>query len=517
MRYTFRLVLLFFFFVANSAPAQITSDILRKFINDGKHLDRLNLSDKKGVQQFYASMNYSPAWVFREENTKTLILILRTAERRGLLEQDYQYNFVNTLSAYPSVMWSAEDSILADIKFSDAAIHFFSDIVYGNTKPALGYYGIDYIPDCYSIPSMVADYCKKNQLYELLTFLEFSLPEVKIIGQKIAGIKEILKNEDYKEEKITSAVANIKNNPLLKKLYFLGITDSVNITADTVLKRKMKEAQRQFNLLADGVLRKTFLEELNVPLSARVHQLELSVNYYRWLSCLSKRQPVVVVNIPAAYLKVYHNDTVVIEMRMIVGKPSTPTPTFSSTINEVILYPYWVVPHSIIAKEWLPAVKRNIGYIEANNFQVINSQGKIIDPYKVDWQSLNASTFPYIIRQSTGCDNALGLIKLNFYSPFGVYLHDTPDKSLFMLNKRYFSHGCMRMENPLQLGHLILKNNPIAIDTLEEKGCLLNQFPVPVPADVQMPVIVWYNPAGVDSTGRVIYYEDVYKKLKWIK
>jgi murein L,D-transpeptidase YcbB/YkuD len=259
------------------------------------------------------------------------------------------------------------------------------------------------------------------------------------------------------------------------------------------------------------------LEELNVPLSARVQQLELSINYYRWLSCLAKKQAVVVVNIPSACLKVYYNDTVVIGMRMIAGKPSTPTPTLSSTINEVILYPYWVVPHSIIAKEWLPAVKRNTGYIDANNFQVINNQGKIVNPDKVNWRSLSASGFPYMIRQSTGCDNALGLIKLNFYSPFGVYLHDTPDKGLFMLNKRYYSHGCMRMENPMQLGHLILKNNPIAIDTLEEKGCLLHQSPVTVAADVPMPIIVWYNPAGIDSAGRVIYYGDIYKKFKWIK
>jgi murein L,D-transpeptidase YcbB/YkuD len=155
-------------------------------------------------------------------------------------------------------------------------------------------------------------------------------------------------------------------------------------------------------------------------------------------------------------MKVYSQGKVNLEMRMIVGKPSTPTSTLASRVNEVILYPYWHVPYSIATKELLPIIKRNPGYIEAGNYQVLNKSGNIVDPYSINWRALSRNYFPYLIRQSTGCDNALGLLKLNFYSPFGIYLHDTPVKSLFMLNKRYFSHGCMRMEKPMELGHLVL-------------------------------------------------------------
>jgi len=138
-----------------------------------------------------------------------------------------------------------------------------------------------------------------------------------------------------------------------------------------------------------------------------------------------------------------------------------------------------------------------------------------MNPYSINWHALSRSNFPYLIRQSTGCDNALGLLKLNFYNPFGVYLHDTPNKNLFLLNKRFFSHGCMRMEKPMEIGHLVLKNNHIAIDTLTQKACLKNQSPIRVKADENMPVIVWYNPAGIDTAGRIIYYEDIYEKFKW--
>jgi murein L,D-transpeptidase YcbB/YkuD len=172
------------------------------------------------------------------------------------------------------------------------------------------------------------------------------------------------------------------------------------------------------------------------------------------------------------------NNEVVLEMRLVVGKPSTPTFSLASIVNEVIIYPYWHVPVSIATKELLPAIKRDPSFLEANNYQVLNKAGKIINPYSINWNALSRNYFPYTIRQGTGCDNSLGLLKLNFYNPFGAYLHDTPNKDLFKQNRRFFSHGCMRMEKPIELGHLVLINNNIAIDTLTEKGCLKNQSPI---------------------------------------
>jgi murein L,D-transpeptidase YcbB/YkuD len=264
-------------------------------------------------------------------------------------------------------------------------------------------------------------------------------------------------------------------------------------------------------------MRSNIIAELNVPLVGRVQQLSLSLNYYRWLDCLVQQQQAIVVNIPAAYLKLYRADKVVIEMKMVVGKRSTPTPTLLSKVDKVVLYPYWHVPYSIATKELLPRIKKNPGYIDAGNYQVLNSNGKVVDPYSINWGALSSAYFPYVIRQSTGCDNALGLMKLDFYSPFGVYLHDTPDKNAFKRNARFLSHGCMRMEKPMEMAHLILPFNAGAIDTLEEKGCLLNQSPVIVPAQIQMPVIAWYNPAGIDASGRVLFFPDIYGRFSWVK
>ncbi len=503
-----------------TAIAQITAGQLKQLITSDKDLYAAGIKYITRLKEFYALNNYNTAWI-KKENTNNRVVFfsaLTLSAGLGLQQNDYQYNYIQNFINSTAALQNADDSLQAEVHIADAAMHFYSDIAYGNTSPPLGYTGLNNTRDCRNIPVLLAEYLNKNLLQLLPTDITAGFAEIIAIENKIQWFNKILSQNNFIEQVITSNKVNSGNKPLVTKLYQLGIIDTANKNLpDTALKQKLKEAQRQFSLLADGMLRTTIMAELNVPLAIRLQQLNLAVNYYRWLNCITQNQPVIVVNIPAAYLKVYQNNTVLLEMRMIVGKKSTPTPTLSSRVDEVVLYPYWHVPYSIATKELLPAIKRNAAFIDAGNYQVLNGAGKIMDPYSINWHVLSRNYFPYTIRQSTGCDNTLGLVKLNFYNPFSVYLHDTPNKNLFSMNKRYFSHGCMRLQNPMALGHLVLKNNGIAIDTLSQKGCLRNQAPLAVPAPERLPVIVWYNPAGVDSTGRVLFFEDVYGKFEWMK
>lgn len=510
-----RAVLVFLILILTNlaAGSQIAPARLQQFVHSKEN--SLVTERIQNIQQFYSILNYRPAWISNEAtiNRKDLLNLLKKSSGYGLEESDYQFKFINDFRNNNSIATDPEDSLSAELLFTDAALHFFHDISFGNKKPALGYQGLVYEPGCNNIIRLLAEYCTKNQLPLLAENLNPPLTQIKPILQKIRILESILEDISFREERIGVTSVNHNNKPLLKKLYYLGISDSIDQKTNRGIREMIREAQRQFNLLSDGILRGTIMAELNVPVTTRIQQLKTAVNYYRWLYCLTQQEPVIVVNIPAAYLKVYDTDSIKLEMRMVVGARRTPTPTLSSRVTEVVLYPYWTVPHSIATKELLPAIKKNPGYIDANNFQVLNKQGKIVDPYKINWQELGASNFPYTIRQSTGCDNALGTLKLNFYNPYSVYLHDTPHKTLFLLNKRYYSHGCMRLEKPIELGHLILKNNRMAIDTITEKGCLLRQAPIIIPADEKMPVIVWYNPVDTDATGRVIFYEDIYRKF----
>jgi murein L,D-transpeptidase YcbB/YkuD len=510
----FFIILAVSFIFNNTSSGQITTDRFQQFIATGKYANNAE------INEFYTRLVYKTAWI-QKENSKNLASFLNTLKLSavlGLKEKDYQYDFIKAFLNQANQLQTTEDSIKAEISFSEAAIQFYNDLAFSNTKPAFGYDGLNYKPSCLNIPTLLAQSISTNTMPSLFQQLSGTLPEINILQKQLIWYNFINAASDFGEVIITSNKINNANIPLITKLYQLGIMELVNANIpDSILKKKVKEAQTQFSLLSDGVLRSTLLQELNIPLASRIQQLQISLNYFRWLNCLSQNQTVVVVNIPAAYMKVYSYNKVILEMRMVVGKQSTPTPTLASKINEVILYPYWHVPYSIATKEILPILKRNPSYINTGNFQVLNQAGNIIDPYSVNWNSLSKSYFPYLIRQSTGCDNALGLLKLNFYNPFSVYLHDTNKKNIFKYNKRYYSHGCMRMEKPMELGHLLMKNNLIAIDTLEQKGCLRNQTPITVPVSDKLPVIIWYNPAGIDSMGRVLFFEDVYKKFRGIK
>jgi murein L,D-transpeptidase YcbB/YkuD len=473
-----------------------------------------------GLKVFYEKNGYQTAWISLQNrvNLEKLIAILDNASYLGLREKDYPIKLIKTVNAGTARLSTNTDSLETEILITESAIRYFEDIAYGNGAPPLGYNGLENLPTHEEMAALLATHLSNNTLPLFISQLSSTIQEISTILQKIKEYLDVMAKKDFTEINISSNQLNQNNKPLIKKLQQLGILDSANNSpADSILLQKIQQAQIQFNEPEDKTIRPALLTELNVPLSVRHRQLTLSLNYFRWLSRYLDHKPLIVVNIPAAYLKVYQHNAVLIEMRMIVGKKSTPTPTLASIVNEVILYPYWHVPYKIATRELLPSIKRNPAYLDAGNYQVLNSAGKILNPYSIRWHAYSSRYFPFIIRQSTGCDNALGLLKLNFYNPFSVYLHDTPSKDLFGKQYRFFSHGCMRMEKPMELGHLLLKNNSIAIDTLEQKGCLHNQSPIIIPAVEAIPVIVWYNPAGLDAMGRLVYYRDIYEKFNWMQ
>jgi murein L,D-transpeptidase YcbB/YkuD len=517
--YLFRINLLLCI-TAYQTTAQIQQEIFQRFIYDNPEQSKVGQKNREDLFAFYTALNFKWAWLKSADSTRRndFLQELKNSTNLGLQESDYQASYIESIFTKKILLQTVEDSLVADLRITSTAIRFYRDIFYGTIPPVFGYDGLEYKPDCDYVVSSLADYLQQNKLQYLVSKISPSYPEVIPIINMMKWLSKILNDVNYREEKIVSSAVSTTNKPLVLKLFQLGIIDDINSTvSDKTIKLKLQQAQRLLNLLDDGTLRSTSIQQLNVPITTRFTQLTFSLNYFRWLQCVSGNQAVIVVNIPAAYLKVYKDYNIIFETRLIVGKKSTPTPTLTSRINEVILYPYWHVPNSIATKELLPAIKKNTDFLDAGNYQVLNKAGKILDPYTINWSNYSRQNFPFIIRQSTGCDNALGLLKLNFYNPAGVYLHDTPSKFLFMSGKRFFSHGCMRMENPFELGRMILRNNTEAIDTLEQKGCVRNQSPVTVAAVDKMPVIVWYNPAGVDSLGRVIFYKDVYSKFNWMK
>jgi lipoprotein-anchoring transpeptidase ErfK/SrfK len=263
---------------------------------------------------------------------------------------------------------------------------------------------------------------------------------------------------------------------------------------------------------------KTILDSLHVYQKAKkknknkIDLLILAANNYRWLNAVRKQQRIVVVNIPSAQLKVYEEDKIELQMKVILGKPSTPTPSLSSYISQVTINPYWTVPKSIIIREMLPKIKNDLSYLAQNHLEVLSSNYKTIQPSEINWYAIDTLNFPYIIRQATGCENALGILKLEFENPFSVYLHDTPEKQLFNLRTRFLSHGCMRMEKPIEMGRLLLKDKVTEIDTMDLTTCHLNLKPTNILVSTKTPLVVWYNLVDFDSNNKLMFYKNVYNR-----
>jgi L,D-transpeptidase YcbB len=258
------------------------------------------------------------------------------------------------------------------------------------------------------------------------------------------------------------------------------------------------------------VIKKELRIQLYNRAAAMAKQLSMRLNIYRWVSSF-KFINYIVVNIPSATLTYYTADTVGLRMKVVVGKPSTKTPRFAAYCNQLILYPYWNVPSSIALYELLPKVKKNPAVLNTMNMQVVDGAGNIIPALKINWHQYHSGYFPYRFRQSTGCDNSLGILKFNITAPYSVYLHDTNNKTAFLSGARFYSHGCIRLQKPIELGNLLLQQK---LDTAFLQSCYKAQQPVTVALVQPVPVFVIYSTAEPDVINRIKYYKDVYGLLK---
>ncbi|QIP15112.1 L,D-transpeptidase family protein [Spirosoma aureum] len=242
--------------------------------------------------------------------------------------------------------------------------------------------------------------------------------------------------------------------------------------------------------------------------SLTIEQIQETLNTYRWLNRFDSDKRII-INIPSATLRVIdRRDNSLLWSRVVVGKTSTPTPRFTALIPSFVIYPYWNIPRSIAVNELLPKIRKNpVTTLDALNVQILNTNGKVIDPKAIDW-AIPAKSFPYRLRQSTGCDNALGVLKFNVISPYDVYVHDTNVRKTFSRENRFLSHGCIRVEKPIELANLLLGYNRLSRNFLT--SCARNAIPQTINLPNAVPLIIIYNLLDLDEAGAVQVFKDVY-------
>ena len=286
----------------------------------------------------------------------------------------------------------------------------------------------------------------------------------------------------------------------------LAATGDRPAAAPAVFDEGLAEALRRFEarhgLPADGRLDPETLAALNVPVAERIREIELNLERWRWLpEELGRRH--VIVNIPTYHLTAFEDGRPALEMRVVTGKPESPTPIFSDQMTTVVFSPYWNVPPDIAREEVLPAVLNDPSYLAANNLEILRGTS-VISPESADWDDPEVR-----VRQRPGPRNSLGHVKFMFPNQFDVYLHDTPADSLFARLARGYSHGCVRVEKPFELAQWVLRGDAkwtpetirAAMDSGDERHVALAE---------NVPVYIQYQTAWVDGQGAVQFREDIY-------
>lgn len=313
------------------------------------------------------------------------------------------------------------------------------------------------------------------------------------------------------DKKLRIGVKDPNVGPLRERLMVSGDLAreaGVSNSFDTYVDAALKRMQKRHGLPADGVTGKYTFQAMNVSAQVRLGQLETNLVRLRSMSGdLGRRY--VFVNIPAAQVEAVEDGRVVLRHTAIVGKIDRQTPIVNSKINEIVINPYWNAPVSIVRKDIIPMMRKDPQYLTKSGIRILKGDGTEIPPEQIDWNTEDAAK--YLLRQDPGKINAMASVKINFPSPDGVYMHDTPSQGLFNKLMRFDSSGCVRVQNVRDLVTWILKNTP---DWNRQNIEAQMKSGENKPINVADPVPVYFNYISAWSTGPGVmqFRDDVYAR-----
>jgi murein L,D-transpeptidase YcbB/YkuD len=484
------------------------------------------------LPKFYERRLYRPAWSDERGPTPLaddLVGALRRADLEGLRSEDYHLKGIEAALAAARAAAKAGPTPASDrwaeldLLLTDAFLVYGAHLLAGRVNPE----------------TLSPEWVSNRRSADIAVVLEAALA-----SEDIPGALETLVPPQYGYRRLREALARdrevaaaggwpiIPDGATLRladrggpvaalraRLRFeddLGGGGKPEEQSDTALfddevERAVKMFQQRHGLAADGVVSAETRAELNVPAQRRVEQLELNLERWRWLpKDLGRRH--IIVNIAAYELEVVDRDSVVLSMRVVVGRPFDRTPVLSDTMRYLVLNPYWHVPSNIAVDELLPKVRRDASYLARYKLRVFPSSGadaREIDPRTVNWWAITPAHFPFQLRQDPGPRNALGRIKFMFLNKYHVYLHDTPARPLFEETQRDFSHGCIRIEHPIELAVYLLRQDPRwSRDTL--LSALDDAVDRTVPLPEPMPIHLLYWTAWADMDGTIQFRRDIH-------
>jgi L,D-transpeptidase YcbB len=501
----------------NISAEDIIEGTLKDVLQNNKQIeDSFQLKNASILQYIYNEYSFQPIWSKKGgflNNGDSLFKLMDSVRNYGLFSSDYYYTKLQSLEnelnpdTSTKVKLDAAKWAYSDLLLTSAFVQMVKDLAKGRLLP-------DSLlaADSLLTPGFFSSQLKQFGRYNIDSFTA-QLEPVNPDYQKLKkGLKRFLAKAHFKNYTIIKP----KDSLLFPELVYKRLAEDdssllKNVTPDSVsISRAIKKYQKKKGLKADGLVSLALVDRLNDTDKERFIRIAITLDKYKMLQPLP--QQYIWVNIPAYYLQLIDSDSVVLKSRVVVGKPETKTPLITSAITDLITYPKWHIPESIIKKDILPGLKRDPGYTIRKGYTLFDENGNEIDPYTVTWAKYKEG-IPYSVVQGSGDENALGVMKFNFPNKYAVYLHDTNQRYLFSKSKRALSHGCVRVQAWQELTNFILRNDSLYSDKFVPVDSVNNWLALKekhlITVRKKIPLFIRYFTCDVVKED-VVFYEDVY-------
>ena len=480
------------------------------------------------VEEFYLAIDYSLAWITSSAPTpqaKALIQLLESADMKGLNPEDYDSpRWPSRMASLQGHNSSSEANLLRfDLELTVSVMRYLSDLHSGRVSPRSMHFGLDNDDSGFDLSEFLR--VRVVNADEMEAVLEGVEPQFPTYRRTLAALQTYLalaKSDDgisLPEPSKTVKPGDFYSGvPILARLLTrfgdLPPASATHISEgryEGLLIDGVKRFQGRHGLEPNGQIDRATLKALNTPIKFRITQLQLTLERWRWLP-RGFKLPAIFVNIPEFRLRAVDEDyRWALSMRIVVGKAyEHQTPVFSTELRSVTFRPSWNVPLAIQRDEMLLQIEANSSYLSANSYIVTDNNGAVVAADTEDnevREKLRSGELH--LRQEPGPENSLGLIRFDLFDPFDIYLHGTPATELFSRSRRDFSHGCIRVEDPLALAAWVLRDNPEwTPERIRE--VISGDTTVRVNIARPLPVQVVYGTAVVMEDGEIDFFDDIY-------
>lgn len=493
--------------------------------NEGKIDDSIQLAYTNQVQLIYEKNQFAAMWSSKEQwkpLADSLLHFISAAKLYGLFPDDYHFSLLDSLNKRflkdtlattdrrDAVQWAK-----ADLMLTDGFLHIIKDLKLGRLpQDSITQRKDSVLSDSFYLQKF-EEVQQKGSLTETLESLEPTHQGYKALK---AGIRQFL---DSADNRIYTHVPSPKKDSvafplaLQRRLYEAGFIAFDSIQADsTQLTAAVKKFQRSKKITVDGKAGEETIRLLNESDRDKFVRIAITLDRYKMLP---EKMPsrYVWVNLPGYKMNLVEDDSVLLSSKIVCGKNITRTPLLTSAISDMITYPQWTIPNSIIVKEILPALKKDTNYLARKGYSLIDNKGDVINPGSVDWLKYNKG-IPYKVVQGSGDENALGILKFNFPNRYAVYMHDTNQRYLFGRAMRSLSHGCVRVQEWEDLAYYIIRydyKDKLTEEVLAAEDSLATWLERKekhtIPVRKRLPVYIRYFTCEGEN-GKLLFYDDIY-------